>query len=211
MREGRHGAGLLDVGADLGHLRAHGRHLAHHGHDLALLGLDLGALALLCGGGELGLLLVRRELVTELGVDAGESLLGLAQALDLGGAVALTVLEGALLRQDRGHLRGGESVRHGLKLHGSRDGLASLGSSDAIAILGGLGARGQRVRVGVNPAEMLVEILQAREALAGVSLAVSMRTVERVAGTAVLGMDLALVAEQAAAVSEARKLLTALG
>lgn len=61
----------------------------------------------------------------------------------------------------------------------------------------------------VDAAQMLLQILQAREALPVVALAVRMRAVEGLLGPAVLAVDLALVAQQPAAVGEALDLLAA--
>lgn len=63
----------------------------------------------------------------------------------------------------------------------------------------------------VDAAEMLVEVLLAREALARVAFAVWVRAVDCVLGAAMLAVDFALVTEETARVSEAGELLAALG
>lgn len=59
-------------------------------------------------------------------------------------------------------------------------------------------------------AEVLVEVLEAREALAGVALAAGMRAIQGITWAAVLTVDLALVAKKSASISESRKLLATL-
>jgi len=63
----------------------------------------------------------------------------------------------------------------------------------------------------VDTAQMLVEVLKAGETLAVVTLAVDVRTVERILGSAVLAMDFALVTEQATRVGKPGEFLTSLG
>ena len=72
-----------------------------------------------------------------------------------------------------------------------------------VAVLGGRGCRALRV----NAAKVLVEVLLSRKALTGVALAALVGAVEGLLGAAVLSVNFALVAEEAAGVGEARELL----
>jgi len=69
----------------------------------------------------------------------------------------------------------------------------------------------QRVGIGVHATQMLVQVLLAREALAGVALAVHVWAVELLARTTVFVVHFAFVTEQAAGVCEAGELFAALG
>lgn len=74
-----------------------------------------------------------------------------------------------------------------------------------------INARRRQGAARVDAAQMLVEVLKAGEALAVVTLAVDVRAVERVLGSAVLAMDFALVAEQATRVGKSGEFLASLG
>jgi hypothetical protein len=89
--------------------------------------------------------------------------------------------------------------------------LTRLRSSDTIAVFAGLVARRARDWISMDPSKVLIEVLQTREALAGMSLAVNMRAVERVSRTSMLGVYFAFMSEQTATVGKPSKFLTSLG
>jgi hypothetical protein len=60
-------------------------------------------------------------------------------------------------------------------------------------------------------AKMLIKIFLSRETLAGMSLAVGMRTVDSILRAAVLAMNFPLMSEEAARVCEAREIFTPFG
>lgn len=82
----------------------------------------------------------------------------------------------------------------------------------ALVVVGrlcGLGGGGLAVRICVDSSEVLVEILLAGEALAGVTLAVGVGAVDRILRSSVLPVDFALVAEETAGVRKSGEILTA--
>jgi hypothetical protein len=58
---------------------------------------------------------------------------------------------------------------------------------------------------------VLVQVLLSRESLAGVSLAVRMRTVDRILGPSMFAMNLSFMPKQTARVCETREILAPLG
>jgi hypothetical protein len=91
---------------------------------------------------------------------------------------------------------------------------ASTSRSDAFSLVTRLGLflvlgdlRVLQARIGVDAPQVLVEILLSREALASVALAVDVGAVELLSRAAVLVVHLALVAEKATRIREARQLL----
>lgn len=92
-----------------------------------------------------------------------------------------------------------------LALHARALAVVVVGRAGRVGL--GRGAVGARV----HAAEVLVQVLLAREALAGVALAVGMRAVDRVLGPAVLVVNFALVSKEAARVGEAGEVLATLG
>lgn len=89
--------------------------------------------------------------------------------------------------------------------------LAGAGRARARALAAAAAARkGLAIAAGMDAAEMLVEVLQAGEALAGVAFAVDVGAVQGVSRSAVLAVDFSLVAKQASPVGKAREFLATL-
>lgn len=97
--------------------------------------------------------------------------------------------------------------RHGSLGNGNGSG---SGSSSSVADVDVRGVDGVADAGGMAPAQMLVQVLQPREPLPEVALAAGMRAVQEVLGAAVLVVDLALMAQQAAGVRKTGELLAAL-
>lgn len=114
-------------------------------------------------------------------------------------------------------VRGGAAAGPALALHAGALAVVVVGVRPGGRVVGAVAdaaaaaQRGGAVGARVHAAQVLVEVLLAGEALAGVALAVWVRAVDRVLWSAVLVVDFALVAEETAGICKAGQVFASVG